>query len=94
MSQKLILPINKARLTAGYRNPNYAKEFGYTHHGIDITDKDRKNFTVYASGKGRVSHCGWNNSTGNTIVIVYKDCYCPDGRTRNIALRYYHLPLQ
>ena len=26
MAQKLILPINKLRITAGYKNPNYRKE--------------------------------------------------------------------
>ena len=41
MAQKLILPINQARITAGYKNANYRKQFGYTHYGIDMTDKTR-----------------------------------------------------
>ena len=91
MSQKLILPINKARITAAYKNSNYAKEFGYTHYGVDMTDKDRKDYTLYASGKGVVSHCGFNKSGGNVVVIVYRDCELPIGGTCDIVLRYFHL---
>ena len=91
MSQKLIMPINKARITASYKNANYTKEFGYVHYGVDMTDKDRKDYTLYASGKGTVSHCGFNKSGGNVVVIVYRDCELPIGRTCDIVLRYYHL---
>ena len=91
MSQKLILPINKCRITAGYKNANYKRDFGYTHYGIDMTDKDRKDRTVWGSGKGEVTHCGWHPSGGNVIVIVYKDCLCADGKVRDLAFRYYHL---
>ena len=91
MSQKLILPINKCRITAGYKNSNYQKEFGYIHYGVDMTDKNRRDYTVYASGKGVVTQCGYHTSGGNVVVIVYRDCLCPDGKTRNIAMRYYHL---
>ena len=91
MSQRLILPINKCRITAGYKNTNYAKEFGYTHYGVDMTDKDRKDYTLYASGKGIVSHAGYNSSGGNVVVIIYRDCELPIGGTRDIVLRYFHL---
>ena len=91
MSQKLILPINKCRITAGYKNANYLREFGYTHYGVDMTDKDRKDYTVYASGNGVVYQCGWHVSGGNVVVIVYRDCELPSGGTSDIVLRYYHL---
>ena len=91
MSQKLILPINKCRITAGYKNANYLREFGYTHYGVDMTDKDRRDYTVYASGKGEVYQCGWHASGGNVVVIIYRDCELPSGGTRDIVLRYYHL---
>lgn len=91
MSQRLILPINKCRITAGYINPNYEKEFGYTHYGVDMTDKDRKDYTLYASGKGVVSHAGYNPSGGNVVVIIYRDCELPVGGTCDIVLRYFHL---
>lgn len=91
MSQKLIMPINKARITASYKNANYTREFGYVHYGVDMTDKDRRNYTLYASGNGTVSHCGFNKSGGNVVVIVYRDCELPIGGTRDIVLRYFHL---
>ena len=91
MSQKLIMPINKCRITAGYKNANYTKEFGYTHYGVDMTDKDRKDYTLFASGKGTVYQCGWHASGGNVVVIIYRDCELPCGRTCDIVLRYFHL---
>lgn len=91
MAQKLILPINKARITAGYKNSNYKKQFGYTHYGIDMTDKDRKDYTIWGSGNGEVFSCGWHPSSGNTIVVVYKDCELPSGEIMDISMRYYHL---
>ena len=91
MSQKLIMPINKARITASYKNANYTREFGYVHYGVDMTDKNRKDYTLYASGKGVVTHCGFNKSGGNVVVIVYRDCELPIGGTRDIVLRYFHL---
>ena len=56
-----------------------------------MTDKDRRDFTIYASGKGTVTHAGWHASGGNVIVIVYRDCKLPSGDTSDIAIRYYHL---
>ena len=91
MAQKLILPINKARITAGYKNTNYRKQFGYTHYGIDMTDQARSDRTLYASGEGKVTHCGSHPTGGNVIVIVYDDCQLTDGRVRDLAVRYFHL---
>lgn len=91
MAQKLILPINKCRITSGYKNANYRRQFGYTHYGVDMTDKARKDKTVWGSGIGTITHCGWHPSGGNVVVAVYKDCLLPNGKTMDIAMRYYHL---
>lgn len=91
MAQKLILPINEARITAGYKNNNYKKQFGYTHYGVDMTDKDRRTYTVWGSGIGEVVECGWSSSGGNVIVIIYRDCLLTDGTVRDLVFRYYHL---
>ena len=56
MTQRLILPINRARITAGYKNSNYRSEFGYTHYGCDLTDSKKSILTVWGSGKGMVTH--------------------------------------
>ena len=91
MAQKLILPINQMRITAADKNSNYKKQFGYTHYGVDCTDQARKDKTIWGSGKGKVTHCGWHPSGGNVIVIVYKDCELPNGKVMDLAMRYYHL---
>ena len=43
MVQQLILPINACRLTATYKSKNYKKQMGYTHYGVDMTDKNKNN---------------------------------------------------
>lgn len=91
MSQKCILPINAMRLTSGYKNGNYAKQFGYRHYGIDMTDKARKDFTIWGSATGEVVSCGWHPTGGNVIVIVYKDCLLTNGQVKDLAFRYFHL---
>lgn len=91
MSQKLILPINSCRLTSGYKNANYRKQFGYTHYGIDMTDQARKDTKIYASGKGEVYCCGKHQTGGNVVVIVYRDCRLTNGVVRDLTIRYFHL---
>lgn len=91
MTQKLILPINQARITSGYKNPNYKKQFGYTHYGIDMTDKARSNTTIWGSGEGTVVEAGWSNSGGNVVIVVYKDCLLTSGVVKDLVFRYYHL---
>lgn len=76
---------------AGIYNANYKKQFGWTHFGLDMTDKNRKDYTVWGSGNGEITHCGWHKSGGNVIVAVYRNCELPDGTTKDIAMRYYHL---
>ena len=91
MAQKLILPINNCRITSGYKNSNYRAQFGYTHYGVDMTDKNRRNLTVWASGVGEVKLTGWSNSGGNVVIVVYKDCLLTDGTVKDLTIRYYHL---
>ena len=91
MAQRLILPINQARITAGYKNANYRKQFGYTHYGVDMTDKNRSDKRVWGSGNGEVTHAGWHPSGGNVVVIVYKECEAKNGKWYDITIRYFHL---
>ena len=35
MSQKLILPMDKCNVNAGYKMAAYVKEWGFAHYGID-----------------------------------------------------------
>lgn len=91
MAQKLILPINKMRVTAAYKNANYKRQFGYTHYGIDCTDKARTDKTIWGSGNGKITHCGWHPTGGNVVVAVYENCELPSGKIKDIAVRYFHL---
>ena len=91
MAQKLILPINKTRITAGYKNANYRKEFGYNHYGVDYTDQQKSDKTVWGSGDGVITHVGWSNSCGNVICAVYKNCQLTNGQVKDLTIRYYHL---
>lgn len=101
MAQKLVLPLNDLRVTAGYKNPQYLAYWrkvsppGWQHYGMDCTSP---NNTVYACGNGEVIACGQdgleltgkNSRLGNVIVIVYKDVLCNDGKVRNLTCRMFH----
>ena len=91
MSQKLISPINQFRITAGFKNENYKKQFGYTHYGVDMTDKDRKDTKIWGSGVGEVYGTGWSESGGNVVAVIYKNCLLPNGSVKDLVIRYYHL---
>ena len=91
MSQKLILPINKCRVTASYKNINYRKEFGYTHYGCDFTDLNKKDKTIWASGNGTVAEAGWSNACGNVVIVIYPSCILANGKVLDLVARYYHL---
>lgn len=89
-NQKLILPINKARITAGYKNEQYKKEFGFRHFGMDMTDKDRKDYTVWGCGVGEVLEAGYDDKTGYTLVIRYNNCILADGKVCDVIQRAWH----
>lgn len=91
MAQRLIMPLNRAKINAGLRNKNYEKQFGWVHYGLDMSDKNRKDFTIWGSGIGVITHCGWHKSGGNVVVAVYKNCELPNGQVKDVAMRYYHL---
>lgn len=90
-NQKLILPINKCRVTAGYKNARYKKEFGFNHYGLDMTDEGRgKDYTVWGCGVGTVLEAGFDNKTGHTVVIRYNNCILADGTVRDVIQRAWH----
>lgn len=86
--QKLILPVNNATITAGYKNSNYIKKFGFGHFGLDIIGQS----IIYASGEGTVLACGLDNVLGNVISIKYeKIINHKTGKIVDIIMRYNHL---
>lgn len=90
MAQKLILPINNTRITSGFKNETYRKQFGYRHFGQDMTDKDRKDYTVWGCGNGEVLEAAYDDKTGWTLIIRYNDCILADGTVRDIIQRSWH----
>ena len=89
-AQKLILPINKTRVTAGYKNATYNNQFGFKHYGSDSTStgSDR---TVWGCGVGQVLEAGFDNVLGNVVIIRYNNCQLKNGTTKDLIQRLYHL---
>lgn len=88
MSQYLILPINRAILTATYRSAAYRARFGACHYGTDLYSTASS--TVFACGKGQVVCAGKDSVVGNTVTVIYEDVWAGD-RSRTVAVRCFHL---
>ena len=92
-SQKLILPINNMRVTAGYKNAKYTQLVvnGYrmgTHYGVDCSGSP----TIYASGNGTVLLAGKDSILGNIVAVKYENAYNhKTGKIGAVVLRYHHL---
>lgn len=94
MSQKLILPIDNCRVTAGYKSDAYKKQMGFLHYGTDMVSALGSK-TVNACGDGFVVAAGSDGATqrdrmGNCIVVVYNDVLLPDGTITDLACRMFH----
>lgn len=93
--QRLVLPLNDLRVTAGYKNADYLKNMSMVHYGMDCTSLSR---TVYACGDGEVIAAGMDGAAltgassrlGNVAVVVYRDVLCNDGKKRDLACRMLH----
>ena len=96
MSQRLTLPFKDMRITAGYKHPQYLKEWGWPHYGVDCYDPNTHD--VLALGDGEVVAAGQDGPTltgslsrlGMVTVIVYRDVLCSDGKVRDLTARTYH----
>ena len=93
--QKLKMPFQRQMMLCGYKNPNYTKAWGYAHYGVDLssayagTGADRR---IYASGEGICVDCGWDNSGGNIVIVLYPEVYIhATGETKSLVARYMHL---
>jgi murein DD-endopeptidase MepM/ murein hydrolase activator NlpD len=89
--QKLILPINKAKLTASIDTEAYKNRFGFRHYGADMVATNGS-LTVYSSGNGTVVAAGYDNACGNVVAVYYPGCYNHRAqKTHDVILRYFHL---
>lgn len=73
MPEKAILPLNEARITAGYKNATYLREMGFGHFGTDMADDNKAQLEVYAPFTFKVTHAGFDTLMGNTIIGVSTD---------------------
>lgn len=91
MKQKLILPINRTRVTASCENTAYRQKFGFSHYGTDLISTAGSTL-LYASGVGTLIASGWDEYAGNVIVIRYPGAYNHrQRRYEDVIFRYYHL---
>lgn len=99
--QKLVLPLDNFKPTAGYKNAQYKTSWGYTHYGIDCGNP-LKNRKLYAIGHGTVVAAGLDGLNGKTtgpgsgcgycLVIIYKGCYNhAKGIIQDLVCTYMHL---
>lgn len=89
--QKLILPINNARLTASWKTSAYYSKFGFAHYGVDMVSTIG-NTILYASGDGEVVAVGPDSVVGNVVAVKYYDAlHRPSWRSWDVIFRYFHL---
>lgn len=89
--QRLILPIQKSLITAGYKNIAYKNKFGFSHYGQDFISIASLKM-VFASGEGTVLLAGTDGILGNVLAVLYRDVYNHETlKTADLVLRYYHL---
>ena len=99
--QKLVLPVDNFKPTAGYKNKQYKSSFGYTHFGIDCGNPTH-NRKLYGLGNGTVVAAGLDGLDGKTkgagsgcgycLVIIYRDCYNHvTGEVQDLVCTYMHM---
>jgi murein DD-endopeptidase MepM/ murein hydrolase activator NlpD len=101
MVQRLRMPIDDFKATAGYKNPAYLKRFKFNHFGMDGVSVS-KSLALYGLGNGIVKAAGLDGVNGKTrgagsgcgyvLVVVYDNCINnKTGETGGITATYMHL---
>lgn len=96
--QRLVLPINNFKPTAGYKSKKYKANWGFSHFGVDCVGSDK----VYALGNGTVKLVGCDGKDGVTTgkysgcgfvaIVVYEDCENNrTGKPADLTVTYMHL---
>lgn len=95
MTEKAILPLNNARITAGYKNASYHKALGFKHFGTDMADLKRKDYAVYAPFKMKIVAVGNDTLMGGTIIAISENPidvhHGPKKGSRRLVVRMAHL---
>jgi len=91
VAQRLILPINECRVTAGYKNELYKKAWGFPHYGVDY-HTGAATPTIWGLGDGEVAAAGFDSLFGGTVVVVYPAVLVHwDGVVRDLVARCFHM---
>jgi len=91
--QKLILPVNKMKVTCGYKNEWYPKtkfngKYLGEHYGLDFSNDT----TMWGSGDGIVISAGEDRCFGKYVVVKYKYAYNhKTGTAQDVVFRYFHM---
>lgn len=92
---KAISPINRTRITAGYKNPAYRAKMKFGHYGTDMTDSLRSDRKIYAPCPMKIVACGTDSVMGGTIIAVSVNevdvHYGPKKGARKLVFRFAHL---
>ena len=89
-NQKLVFPVNKAKITAGYMSKMYKEKHGYNHYGVDMICVNDADFTVYACGNGTVITAGNDVGLGYITVIRYDNVVIGDGSVSDVIATTFH----
>lgn len=89
MRQKLILPINQAKLTASWKTDAYKARFGFGHYGVDLVSSAGRT-AVYACGNGTVLAAGADSILGYYLVVRYDKAFCRAGHECEVIARMFH----
>ncbi len=84
--QIFTLPFKDAASSMGHNGWRYST--GTWHHAIDYYRNDGKTFQVAAAAPGKVIYIGWDNWSGNTMIISH------DVGTKKDAYRTIYMHLQ
>lgn len=92
---KAILPINHARITAGYKNEAYHKKMGFRHFGSDFTDAKKRDRRVYAPCAMKIIACGNDPFMGGSVIAVSVNevdvHYGPKIGSHRLTFRFAHM---
>lgn len=100
-AQKLILPIDEAKLTASWQTQAYFDHFQCEHFGIDLvslkllpsaSDSGGRDRAVRSIGSGKVINVGKDAVTGNTVIALYENVlHHRTKRIITVIARFCHL---
>ncbi|WP_026826479.1 MULTISPECIES: peptidoglycan DD-metalloendopeptidase family protein [Exiguobacterium] len=95
MIEKAILLLNNARIIAGYKNPTCHKAMEFQHFGIDMADLKRKDLSVYAPFKMKVTAVGNDTLMGGSVIAISENpvdvLYGSKKGARRLVVRMAHL---